>query len=63
MLVFMAAASKRGASEAKNMEATRLSARPWAKRAKLLALRGTSNKISAHSANSMCSGLGWLANH
>ena len=63
MLVFMAAASKRGASVASRVDASKLSARPCTKRAKLLALRGTTSTNSAHSASSICNGLGWLANH
>ena len=58
MSVFIAAATSRGARQASRVEASRLSARPWTRRAKLLAESGTSNTSSAHAASSICRGRG-----
>ena len=58
MSVFIAAAASTGARVAINVEASRVSARPCTRRASVLALSGTSNTKSGHSANSIWSGLG-----
>ena len=57
MAVFIAGAAMTGASVANRTLASSPSAEPWLQRARLLALRGATMVNSAHSANSMCSGL------